>query len=318
MERIEIPPEAAGERLDRHLATLARFGTRSQVQRLIDNGCVRLNGKAVKAGAALRAGDFIEVSAQAALVSAEKGPQAEEIPLDVLYEDDDLLVIAKPAGMVVHPAPGHWSGTLVSALLHRWQGREAGLDELRPGIVHRLDRDTSGVLVIGKTAEVVTRLSAQFRSRKVEKEYLAVVWRCPRPKAGSIDKPIGRHPTRRKRMAIRESGRAAVTRYEVSEDFGDLAALRVLPETGRTHQIRVHLAAIGHPILGDKVYGRARAVADPILRDFPRQALHARRLEIDHPRTGERLRFEAPLPADLDALLTRLRTRGKRGGRGNG
>jgi len=313
---IRVPADAAGERLDRHLAALGRFGTRSQVQRLLEAGRVHLNGKAAKAGSALRAGDEIEVAPAAEEDSPRATPTAEDIALDVLYEDEDLLAIAKPAGMVVHPAPGHWQGTLVSALLHRWRGPRPGLDALRPGIVHRLDRDTSGVLVIGKTAEVVARLGAAFRGRKVVKEYLAVVWRSPRPRIGTIDRPIGRHPTRRKRMAVQAGGRAALTRYEVIEDFGDLSVLRVQIETGRTHQIRVHLAAIGHPVLGDRVYGRARAVADTRLRDFPRQALHAARLELRHPRNGERLRFEAPLPGDIAALLTHLRARPKRAARG--
>jgi 23S rRNA pseudouridine1911/1915/1917 synthase len=305
-----VAASAAGGRLDHFLTQGGSFGTRSQVQRLIAAGRVLVNGRAVKAGVALRIGDEVSVEP----LPAEHEPsrnQAEDIPLDVLYEDEDILVIDKPVGLVVHPAPGHGQGTLVNALLHRWRGAPTGLDELRPGIVHRLDRDTSGVLVIGRSAEVVMRLSAQFRSREVSKEYLAVVWRNPRPKVGVIDKPLGRHPTRRKRMAIRDGGRPALTRYEVVEEFGDLTLLRVRPETGRTHQIRVHLASLGHPILGDVVYGRARAVADSLVRDFPRQALHAARLELEHPRSGQRITFEAPLPADLEALLAHLRKRGK-------
>jgi 23S rRNA pseudouridine1911/1915/1917 synthase len=313
MIELRVPAEGAGERLDSYLAKLARFGSRSQVQRLIEAGRVEQNGKTVKAGTVLREGDLLRIAPAMQSESATSGPAPEDIPLDVLYEDGELLVIAKPAGLVVHPAPGHWRGTLVNALLHRWRGARPGLEQLRPGIVHRLDRDTSGVLVIGKTPEVVLNLSSQFRLRSVEKEYLAVVWRCPRLRRGEIDNPIGRDPKRRKRMAIRVGGRAAVTRYEVRENFGDVALLRVFPETGRTHQIRVHLAAAGHPILGDKVYGRARAVRDRMLREFPRHALHAARLECDHPRTGSRLRFEAPLPSDLRELLEHLHQRGRIG-----
>lgn len=315
MRSIPAPESAVGQRLDRFLAQLGELGTRSQVQRLIDGERVKLNGKAVKAGAMLRDGDVIlvdvegEGAAEDEIDAGRRGPQAENIALDVLHEDEDLLVLHKPAGLVVHPAPGHWGGTLVSALLHHWRGPRPGLDELRPGIVHRLDRETSGVLVIGKTPEVVAALSAQFKSREVEKEYLAVVWRCPRPSRGVIDKPIGRHPRRRQRMSIRESGRASVTHYEVTENFVDLALLRLRPETGRTHQIRVHLAAVGHPILGDKVYGRERNVGDPVLRDFPRHALHAARLAFTHPGSGERLSFTAPLPPDLSSLLAHLRAR---------
>ena len=311
MIEIRVPADAAGERLDRYLAKLSRFGTRSQVRRLIEAGRVEQNHKPVKAGTVLRGGDVLRLEPPTASDATNSEPIPEDIPLDVLYEDGELLVVNKPAGLVVHPAPGHRKGTLVNALLHRWRGERAGLERLRPGIVHRLDRDTSGVLVIGKTPEVVLNLASQFRSRTVEKEYLALVWRCPQPRRGEIDSPIGRHPKRRKRMAIRAEGRTAVTRYEVREDFGDVALLRVLPETGRTHQIRVHLASAGHPILGDKVYGRARAVRDAMLRDFPRHALHAARLQCDQPRTGERLRFEAPLPSDLRSLLNHLRHRSR-------
>jgi 23S rRNA pseudouridine1911/1915/1917 synthase len=312
MTPIVVPPAAAGERLDRYLTGLGQHGSRSRVQRLIEAGRVRLNGKVVKAGFLLRAGDEVAVEvAEAEEESPATRPPPEDIPLAVLHEDQDLLVIDKPAGLVVHPAPGHWRGTLVGALLHRWQGGDPGLDLGRPGIVHRLDRDTSGVLVIGRTPETVALLSAEFKARRVEKEYLAVVWRCPRPRDGVIDRPIGRHPRQRKRMAVREGGRAAVTHYEVTEDFGDLAVVRLRPETGRTHQLRVHLAALGHPLLGDRVYGRVRNVADDLLRAFPRHALHAASLAFLHPRTGEAIRFEAPLPEDLGALLAHLRLRGK-------
>lgn len=304
-----VPATASGERLDRFLSETAVCGTRSQVQRLIAAGRVRVNGKLVKGGTALRTGDQVEV--EPATDDDPTPAGAEDIPLAILFEDDDLLVIDKQVGLVVHPAAGHRQGTLVNALLHHWRGLPQGLDPHRAGIVHRLDRDTSGVLVVGKSAEVVMDLGSQFRSRSVSKEYVAVVWRCPRERTGVIDKPIGRHPTQRKRMAIRDSGRAAVTRYETSECFGDLAVVHAHPETGRTHQIRVHLASLGHPLLGDRVYGRKRTVDDALLRDFPRQALHAARLELEHPRSRERIVFEAPLPADLRALLEHLRKRAR-------
>lgn len=315
MTSIRVSLENAGLRLDRFLTARGDLGSRSQVQRLIEAGRVRLNGEVVKAGASLRRGDTISIEPEeeTSRASASTRPEAEDIALDILHEDDDMLVLNKPAGLVVHPAPGHWRGTLVSALLHHWRGPRPGLDELRPGIVHRLDRDTSGVLVIGKTPEVVARLAAQFKAREVEKEYAAIVWRCPRPRRGVIDKPIGRHPRQRQRMSIRAAGRRAVTHYEVVDDFGDVSLLRLGLETGRTHQLRVHLADLGHPIVGDGVYGRARNVADAMLRDFPRQALHAARLELTHPVSGARMRFEAPMPPDFDALLKHLRGREKRG-----
>ena len=204
---------------------------------------------------------------------------------------------------MVHPAPGHWRGTLVSALLHHWRGPRPGLDPLRPGIVHRLDKDTSGVLVIAKDAATLADLGAQFRARSVEKQYVAFVWGRLRRQSGTISEPIGRNPTQRKRMAVRHGGRAAITAFEVCEELEGVTMLRLFPKTGRTHQIRVHLAAIGHPIVGDAVYGRSRARASvPLIQ---RQALHAERLTLRHPHTGGRVSFVAPLADDLVALRRR-------------
>lgn len=295
-ERITVDPQRARQRLDHYLAALGRWGTRSQVQKLIAAGAVRVDGLVPKGGMALREGQTIEVDTLAAQRPA--GVEAEPIPLDVLYEDDHVLVINKPPGLVVHPAPGNWRGTLVSALLHHWHGPRPGLDPSRPGIVHRLDKDTSGVLVIAKDAATLADLGAQFRNREVEKQYIAFVWGRVRSARGEIRQPIGRNPVHRTRMAVRHGGREAVTTFEVVERFDEMTLLRLFPRTGRTHQLRVHLAAIGHPIVGDGVYGRARSRSVLIRR----QALHAERITVRHPVTGARMTFTAPLPPDLVAL----------------
>jgi len=248
----------------------------------------------------VRAGQTVEV--ERSVPSLPVGVVAEAIPLDVLYEDDWLLVINKPPGLVVHPAPGHWRGTLVSALLHRWQGLPPGLDQVRPGIVHRLDKETSGVLVIAKDAATLTNLSAQFRRREVEKQYLAVVWGRLRRTRGTIAEPIGRNRVHRQRMAVRAGGRVAETTFEVVKTVGDISVVRLFPRTGRTHQIRVHLAAIGHPVVGDQVYGGARRRSGHGPPLITRHALHAERLTLQHPRTGEPVTFTAQIPDDLAAL----------------
>jgi len=298
-ERLVVAPEAAGERLDRYLAARGTWGSRAQVQRLITAGHVRVDDAVVKAGTVLRAGQQIAVEVvPAPLAPTDAVPEA--IALDVLYEDDWILVLDKPAGLVVHPAPGNWQGTLVNALLHHWHGPRPGLDPARPGIVHRLDKDTSGVLVVAKDAATLAALAAQFRARTVTKQYVAFVWGRIRQDRGTIAAPIGRHPVHRKRMAVRASGREAVTDYEVLERIDGATLLRLFPHTGRTHQLRVHLAAIGHPIVGDAVYGRGRPAA------LPRQALHAERLAFRHPHSGAAVAFTAPLPADMVALRSAL------------
>jgi 23S rRNA pseudouridine1911/1915/1917 synthase len=300
-EHFAVDERGARQRLDRYLAALGTWGSRSQVQRLIDSGHVRLDGRPVKAGTLLRRGQTIAVTPAPAALPV--GVEAEAIPLCVLYEDEWLLVINKPPGLVVHPAPGHWRGTLVNALLHHWRGPRPGLDPRRPGIVHRLDKDTSGVLVIAKDAATLADLGAQFRTHQVEKQYVAFVWGRLRRQRGTIAAPIGRNPAHRKRMAVRHGGRAAVTAFEVCEQLDGITMLRLFPKTGRTHQIRVHLAAMGHPIVGDAVYGAGRARASAAF--IRRQALHAERITFRHPHSGRRVSFLAPLADDLLALRRR-------------
>jgi 23S rRNA pseudouridine1911/1915/1917 synthase len=278
------------------------------VRRLIDEGEVRVNGEVVKAGTRLRGGDQIDVSI-APPRPARAEPQA--MDLAVLHEDADIIVIDKPAGLVVHPAPGHPDHTLVNALLARCPDLQGVGGELRPGIVHRLDKDTSGVMVATKNDAAHARLSAHFKSKVARREYLAVVAPPMGRREGTFATLYGRHPVHRKRFSSKVArGKPAVTHFDVEERFAAAADLvRCRLETGRTHQIRVHCADAGHPLLGDRTYGRRPAV--PRLAELAaalgRQALHAAVLELEHPRTGERLRFEAPLPADLGALLAGLR-----------
>ena len=296
-----VAADEAGKRLDRFLTERGVLGTRSQIHRLIADGRVHVDGRVVKAGAALRAGDRIVAERLAApAVRAEAAP----IVLDVLFEDEQILAINKPAGLVVHPAPGHWQGTLVSALLHRWGAAPEGVDPSRLGIVHRLDKDTSGVLLIARTAAALADLGGQFRRREIAKEYLALVWGAPRPARGLIDRPIGRHPVQRKKMAVHPRGRVARTGYEVLEQFARVALVRAHPETGRTHQIRVHLAAIGHPIVGDALYARGHVGQAAMIA---RQALHAEAIAFRHPGSGAPMRLVAPLAADFAAALAGLR-----------
>jgi 23S rRNA pseudouridine1911/1915/1917 synthase len=298
---------SADTRLDVFLVTSGAALTRSQAKKWIDAGRVRVNGVARKAGFPLAGGESIEV-ARPRERSAIAEP--EDIPLRVLYEDDDLLAIDKPPGMVVHPAPGAWHGTVVNALLHRGVVSR-DLSAERPGIVHRLDKETSGVLLVARHERAQRALSLAFHERRVRKTYLAVVLGVPRTVSGTLQWAIGRHPHERQRMSIRSrSPREARTRYTVVERFDGLALLRLEPETGRTHQIRVHLAAMGHPVLGDPLYGAKRRRALPArgpARAFPRQALHAAEIEVTHPVSGAILRLVAPTPDDMSDLLRELR-----------
>ncbi|GIW40395.1 MAG: pseudouridine synthase [Candidatus Binatia bacterium] len=311
-----VPSESTPLRLDRFLAASGRWGSRARVHRLIEAGCVFVNDKPARPSTRVRPGDRIRVLEERLAEETSEKVRPSDIPLDVLFEDEDLLVVDKPPGLVVHPAPGHWQDTLVSALLHRWKEPAPGLDALRPGIVHRLDKDTSGVLVVCKNLRTLEALARQFRERAVRKEYLAVVWGVPARASGTIDRPIGRHPVERKRMAVRSEGRPARTRFERVASYGKVSLLRLYPETGRTHQIRVHLASAGHPVVGDRVYGRSRAEATRQL-GVTRQLLHASALGFRHPRTGEEVFFEAPLPEDMRSVLERCaETAESKSGRG--
>lgn len=298
---LTVEPSQAGERLDRFLAKALPEVSRSRIQRLIKQGEVWVNGRTVRPSYLTEIGDTITLTLEE---EAAPQPTPEPLPLDIVYEDESILVVNKPAGMVVHQAPGHTHETLVNALLyHRPALVEAGLDPQRPGIVHRLDRDTSGLLVIAKTPEALTALQRQFRRRQVDKRYLALVYGCPAPSRAAIEAPIGRDPTNRLRMAIvPEGGRFARTEYQVVERFRDAALLEVHLLTGRTHQVRVHLASIGHPIVGDRVYGRKRETIPA-----PRQMLHAWRLSLQHPLKAWEMTFESELPSDFAHVLEQLR-----------
>lgn len=296
-----VSSEEARMRLDRFLAAREELGTRSQIQRLIADQRVWVQGRHAKPATLLRVGDTVRVERPRL---RPRGLQPQAMEFDVLFEDDVLLAIDKPAGLVVHPAPGHWEGTLVHALLHRWGDAGSRLDETRLGIVHRLDKDTSGVLLVAKDAGTLEALARQFRLRQVEKRYVALVHGRVRKDQGVIREPIGRHPVHRKRMAVRSCGRTALTRYQVIERFAAATFLRLFPETGRTHQIRVHLAAIGHPIVADTTYGRSRGGGSELLG---RHALHAEAVSIRHPGSGREVTFSAPLPEDIFRALVELR-----------
>ena len=291
-----------GERLDTALASLAGI-SRSQSRRWIDADRVRVNGLARRPSHPVESGDAIDADPPTP-VEIEARP--EPIPLSILHEDEDVVVVDKPAGLVVHPAPGHASGTLVNALLHHCDDLAGIGGALRPGIVHRLDKGTSGVLVAAKNDQAHRALAEQFRAHSVDRVYRALVRGNPGADEGRADRPIGRHPRDRKRMSIRvDDGREAHTAWRVTRRFpvSQRVLLEVLPETGRTHQIRVHLAAAGLPIVGDPVYGRQAGAG------LGRPALHAAILGFVHPRSQQRLRFEAPFPDDLEELLATLARR---------
>jgi 23S rRNA pseudouridine1911/1915/1917 synthase len=285
--------EAGGERVDAFLARAVPDLSRAHAQRLIAEGMVRVNGGAAKPSLRLAAGDQVEVEMPAP-VPIDLAP--ESIPLRVVFEDADVIVIDKPAGLTVHPAPGHPNGTLVNALLAHCTDLAGIEGSLRPGIVHRLDKDTSGLLMVAKNDRAQLALSDQIAHRQVLKAYLVMVAGHPR-KAGVIDAPIGRHPAQRRRMAIVAEGRPARTHYRVVAEVGENALAVAVLETGRTHQVRVHFAGIGHPVLGDAVYGRR-------WDGLERQFLHAWRLAFAHPRTGAHIELEAPLPPDLHGALS--------------
>lgn len=305
-QRLEFCVGEGGARLDKYLADRVPELSRSAAQRLIHDGRVAVNDEPLKAGYKVRVGDLVVVHLPA---GESTEPVAEAIPLKVVYEDQALIVVDKSAGMVVHPAPGHPSGTLVNALLAYCPELATSGDD-RPGIVHRLDRDTSGLILVAKSEKVRRALQRQFKERRVHKAYLALLDGRLQPAWGRIEAPIGRDPHHRQRMSILSGGREAITEYHVLERFahvmgpavGDYTLVEAEPQTGRTHQIRVHFASIGHPLVGDAVYGRQRSRL-PV----PRQFLHACRLGFEHPVTGQRMELEAPIPADLAAVLGLLR-----------
>ena len=293
---LSVEPELAGLRLDQALARLLPGESRTRLAGLVEGGAVLVDGDRVRPRPKLRGGERLEVTLLPR--PEESALRPEEIALEVVHEDDDILVVVKPAGLVVHPGSGNWAGTMLNALLHRVPSLK-GLP--RAGIVHRLDKETSGLLVVAKTETAMQDLVRQLQARTVKRTYLAIV-RGAVPDKGTVDAPIGRHPTQRTRMAIVPTGKPAVTHYRVRERFAAHALVECDLETGRTHQIRVHLASIGHPLEGDPVYGARGA------RRLLRQALHAWKLAFIHPGSGKPVRFTAPPPPDFEALAESLRS----------
>ncbi|MFQ5682621.1 MAG: RluA family pseudouridine synthase [Candidatus Binatia bacterium] len=322
-----VDQEQIGVRLDLFLASYSpKMGgvSRSEFQKMISGGVVTVNGRRTRPSTRLKSEDLVEIQWQPV---KDTGLMPEPLPLDILYEDEDCLVVNKAPGMVVHPAGGRRQGTLVNALLHHCPNLPGIKGEKRPGIVHRLDKDTSGAMVVAKNGEAFRRLAVQFKDRRVSKEYLALVWGKFDGKWGIIDRRIGRHRRDRKRMSSLYTlphSREAVTEWQVEHCFevgsqgsylSRVTLLRLKPQTGRTHQIRVHLADQGYPVVGDRIYGwKQRILAKhsvdvPALKQFSRQALHAEKLSFNHPRTGVRLEFQAPVYQDMQRLLDCLRER---------
>ncbi|HEV8428457.1 MAG TPA: RluA family pseudouridine synthase [Pyrinomonadaceae bacterium] len=311
LHNFKIASDHAGLRLDAYLASQIEGWSRARLQRLIENEDVLVNGKASKPSYKLRENDEIEVELIAPAVDAFL---PENIPIEIVYEDDTLVVVNKPAGLVVHPAAGIPSGTLANALAYHFQQLPDGGTGVRPGLVHRLDRDTSGLLVVAKTESALENLSDQFRDRTVFKQYVALVHGRVLSDSGKIDQPLGRDPSNRTRMAVVRSGRNALTLYRVRRGFDRFTLLDVELKTGRTHQIRVHFAWLKHPVVGDETYGGGRdntiqnAQLRARVRSLNRQFLHAEKLAFTHPNTGEWVKFESPLPEELTELLASLET----------
>jgi 23S rRNA pseudouridine1911/1915/1917 synthase len=321
---VTVDGAAAGLRLDLFLARRSSSDgrpdglSRAEIQRLICEGRVSVNGRRTKASVRLKPNDTIRIQT---LPLRDTSLLPENIPLDILYEDEHCIVINKAAGMMVHPATGRYTGTLVNALLHHCPDLGGIGGERRPGIVHRLDKDTSGVMVVAKTQNAFQRLGRQFKDRQVQKEYLALVWGKMSADCGVIDRPIGRHRSDRKRMSSRyplPKRREAITQWQVEKLFKSgtsatwVSLLRLKPKTGRTHQLRVHLADLGHPIVGDRIYGHKRKgdarknLYGKVLDAFPRHALHAEKLSFFHPGNQTYMTFRAPLPQDMQDLLNML------------
>jgi 23S rRNA pseudouridine1911/1915/1917 synthase len=305
---IDLQVQSPTDRLDRFLTEQLPDLSRSRIQKLIEQSQVQINGQiCTSKKMAVQTGDRISLTIPAA---APLDLQAEAIPLDILYEDEHLIILNKPVGLVVHPAPGHAAGTLVNALLAHC-GELPGIGGIqRPGIVHRLDKDTSGAIAIAKTDFAHQHLQAQFKTKTARREYLAIVYGAPSSPSGTIDAPIGRHPVDRKKMAIvpeEKGGRRAVTHWQVEERLGNYTLMRFQLETGRTHQIRVHGAQVGHPVVGDPLYSQGKSVGV----NLPGQALHAWKLRLQHPVSGEWVEAIAPPPRSFTKLLEVLRSRAK-------
>lgn len=305
----KIGPDHTGERLDTYLASEIEGWSRARLQRLIENEDVLVNGKLCKPSHKLRENDEIEIE-----LTAPSTPSfvPEEIPLDITHEDETLVVVNKPAGLVVHPAAGIQSGTLANALAYHFQKLPDGGAGVRPGIVHRLDRDTSGVLVVAKTEAALEHLSDQFRDRSVYKSYVALVHGRVNSESGQIDQPLARDPSNRTRMAVVRAGRSASSLYRVRRRFQRFTLLDVELKTGRTHQIRVHLAWLKHPVVGDETYGAGRdntiqsARLRALIRNLGRHFLHAEKLGFTHPETGELVEFNSPLPPELTMVVREI------------
>ena len=313
--KLKVQDGDAGTRLDVFISSKCEGVSRSQAKKLIESALVEICGKEIKkASHEVDFGDIVEITIPKA---KPVGLVAQKIPLDIIYEDGDIVVVNKAAGMVVHPAAGNYDGTLVNALMHHCKDLGGISGELRPGIVHRLDKDTTGLIIVAKNDRAMADLMAQFKARNVEKRYSALLWGELKKTSGTISAPIGRSSSDRKKMSVKSKrGREAVTHFSVEKKYGSTATMvDVLLGTGRTHQIRVHFSSIGHPIIGDATYGRARTIsckktdADDLktlahsLKNIGRTLLHSRVLSINHPSTGRRMTFEAQLPQDMRNLL---------------
>ena len=311
-----VAPEQSGERLDKYLAAQGAELSRTRIKNLMLDGQVLLNGVVCDSPShKLKAADYIEINVP---VPRDDTPTPEDIPLDIVYEDEALIVINKPVGLVVHAGAGHHDGTLVNALLHHCGDTLSGIGGVkRPGIVHRLDKDTSGLMLAAKTDKAHKKLSAQLSDRSLHRRYKALVWGAPVPRKGVVDAPIGRHPANRQKMGVlRKNGREARTQYLLVDEWGPVSMVECSLETGRTHQVRVHMAHLGHPLLGDSLYGLARngqlarlkkvGLDEDLIAqvmNFPRQALHAAEIAFIHPLTGEEMGFECDVPDDMKSLI---------------
>ena len=312
-EAFVVTDELSGERLDKFISLVSEL-SRTLAAKMIDDGCVLVNGQAADKKLKLRIGDVVELEIPE---PEDDRAEPENIPLDVVYEDDDIIVVNKPEGMIVHPAPGIYTGTLVNALLYHCKGSLSGIGGVvRPGIVHRIDKDTSGLLVVAKNDFAHNALAAQIKVHAVSRIYVAIAMGNIKEDNGTIDKPIGRHPVDRKKMAVilnpAIKSREAITHYTVLERFahpqGNLTLVECKLETGRTHQIRVHMSSCGHPLLGDEVYGGVNnKIYTQNKANISGQCLHARQLTLTHPRSGKLMTFEAPIPENMTALVEKLR-----------